>query len=197
MSDRQERLVQILFRLWSPFYDLPPAQALFYRPIHRKLLAAIGDVPARAVLDLGAGTGQLTADLRQRHPQALVVAADLSHQMLKQAGERAPTRVQANVYALPFADGAFDLVTSSISYHFYLEPQRALAQVRRVLGTGGRFALATMAPRQPGAWARLNARNMRFVTPDQIVRDLEEAGFRVDSVGRARLIAGVFLAVKR
>ena len=74
------------------------------------------------MLDLGCGTGQLTADLA-RFGSARVVGVDLSHDMLRQAAERAPERVRANVYALPFADGAFDLVTSSISYHFY-EPAR-------------------------------------------------------------------------
>jgi len=194
VSTRQERLVKILFRLWSPFYDLQAPQKLFYRPVHRALLAALGETPALSVLDLGAGTGQLTEDLRRRYQK--VVAADLSHDMLAQAGARAPLRVRANVYALPFADGAFDLVTSSISYHFYLEPQRALAQIRRVLRPGGRFALATMAPRRPSVFARLNAGNMRVVSPDQIVRDLEEAGFRVESVGRARLVVGVFVAIR-
>ena len=196
MATRQERLVQTLFRLWSPFYDLPPAQLLFYRPIPRALLAAVDVEQPRRVLDLGCGTGQLTADLRARFGSARVVGVDLSHDMLRQAAERAPERVRANVYALPFADGAFDLVTSSISYHFYLEPARALAQVRRVLRPGGRFLLATLAPMRPELFRRLAGPHLRLVDPAGVTKDLTDAGFRVVSQSRARWVAGIFVAVK-
>ena len=195
-----ERLVQTLFRLWSPVYDFWLPQALFYRPVHRALLAAIDRadplIAPRSILDLGCGTGLLTADLRARFPAARVVGADLSDAMLRQAGDRVPLRARANVYALPFADGAFDLVTSSISYHFYLEPARALAEIRRVLSPGGRFVLAALAsPRLGPLRVPLSPRaHMRVAAAGQIARELGAAGFHVTHVERVRALAAVFVA---
>jgi ubiquinone/menaquinone biosynthesis C-methylase UbiE len=192
----QQRVVQAIFRLWSPFYDFWPAQALFYRPVHRAMLALLdGDAP-RAVLDLGCGTGQLTADLRARFPSARVAGVDLSDAMLRQARGRVPLPVRASVYALPFADGAFTLVTSSISYHFYLEPERALAEIRRVLAPGGRFVLATLAPPRPRLFRALHGpmRHMRVTGADEVAGELAAAGFRVLRRERARGLVAVFAA---
>ncbi len=176
--------VELLFKLWSPIYDRPIFQRTFYRRIHARLLESLdGPAPSR-VLDLGCGTAQLTNDLQRRWPAALVMGADLSEGMLTAAqsrlGAAAPQLVRANVYALPFADDSLDLVTSSISYHWYVEPRRALAQVHRVLRPGGRFALATIS-------SLLTTRRlprMRVATLDATRADLVAAGFAVISTQR-------------
>src|SRR5262245_6527997 len=132
---RADRLVEFLFRLGSGDDDLQVFQVPFYRRVHAAVLGAIDPLPPpRHVIDLGCGTAQLTLDLSARSPG--VVGVDLSMDMLAAArrrlGPRAPQLVRANVYALPFSDRSVDLVTSTISYHWYLEPARALAELRRV-----------------------------------------------------------------
>jgi ubiquinone/menaquinone biosynthesis C-methylase UbiE len=190
---RTDRLVESLFRLWSGVYDLPLFQRLFYRRVHRAVLRVLDDAPVRnayRVLDLGCGTAQLTADLAARFPGAHVVGLDLSADMLAVARRRlaGPSLLRANVYALPLADGVLDLVTSTISYHWYLEPARALAEVRRVLRPGGRFVLATMATRR----FRLALAHQRLAPAADHLADLRAAGFAVTATVRVRPAVHIF-----
>jgi ubiquinone/menaquinone biosynthesis C-methylase UbiE len=192
---RTDRLVATIFRLWSGFYDRPLLQKTFYRRVHRAVLGAIDDAGVHAprrVLDLGCGTGQLTADLAARFPGAEVLGLDLSADMLAFARRRLaqPRLLRANVYALPIADGALDLVTSTISYHWYLEPLRALAEIRRVLRPGGHFVLATMATWFVSAVVGLN----RWVPASEHRNDLRAAGFSVGATARVRPTVHIFTA---
>src|SRR5262249_55515607 len=99
-----ERVVDVVFRAWSGFYDAPFLQKTFYRRVHAAVLREVVGLEPRAVVDLGCGTALLTADLRARLPSARVVAgADLSHEMLREGLRRHDSLVRANVYALPFA----------------------------------------------------------------------------------------------
>jgi ubiquinone/menaquinone biosynthesis C-methylase UbiE len=189
-----DRLVQFLFRVWSPIYDNPLFQKPFYRRVHRAVLDAIGAAQPRAAVDLGCGTAQLTADLQRRFRGGTVVGIDLSHEMLaagrSRLGAAAPPLLRANVYALPLRSGSIDLLTSTISYHFYREPRRALAEIRRVLRPGGRFVLATMASRLISG----DIGAMRLATAAQTRADLEASGFRVEVVRRVRPAVAVFVA---
>lgn len=194
---RADRLVTYLFRVWSGIYDQPIFQKPFYRRVHagvlRALDAAVDEAPGR-VLDLGCGTAQLTADLETRWPSAQVLGVDLSADMLALAHGRVAraSLLRANVYALPVADGALDVVTSTISYHWYLEPERALAEVRRALRPGGVFILATMASL---VFRGIVART-RLVPAAEHLTDLRDAGFDVRSTARVRPAVHIFTAEK-
>jgi SAM-dependent methyltransferase len=95
---------------------------------------------AHDVLDLGAGSGSLTAQLRRRAPR--VVAADPSRNLLTQL--RAATAdipaVQASAEALPFIDRSFDVVTVATAFHWF-DPVDALPEIARVLRPDGHLAL--------------------------------------------------------
>jgi ubiquinone/menaquinone biosynthesis C-methylase UbiE len=192
VSGARERYVEVLFRAWSRFYDAPLLQKPFYRRVHAAVLRAVGDVHAATVIDLGCGTGQLTADLAARFP--LVAGIDLSAAMLAAArrrlGAAAPPLLQANVYALPLRDASVDLLTSTISYHWYLEPERALAEIRRVVRPGGRFILATLTSRLfQGTLAAT-----RWVSPARHAADLRAAGFTITAESRVLPNVRVFTA---
>src|SRR5262249_13552898 len=144
-----------------------------------------------AVVDLGCGTALLTADLRARFPSARVVAGvDLSQSMLREGLRRHGALVRANVYALPFASGTVDLLTSTISYHVYVQPERALAEIRRVLAPGATLVLATMVTR----FLKGKAGVMRLTTIGETRRHLEQAGFSVERTGRVRPGVAVFVS---
>lgn len=49
--------------------------------------------------------------------------------------------MQARAEALPFAEGSFDVIVSSSSFHYWAEPVLGLAEVRRVLKPGGRIVV--------------------------------------------------------
>jgi malonyl-CoA O-methyltransferase len=188
--------VELLFRAWSGFYDLPLLQGVFYRRVHAALLRGLDHLPAEpgVVVDLGCGTAQLTIDLATRFPAATVLGIDFSGPMLDAARRRlgdAPLPlVRGNVYALPLGDASIDLLVSTISYHWYLEERRALAEIRRVVRPGGRFVLATLTSR----WFDGVVARQRWVTERRHAADLAAAGFRVLDVTTVRPSVRIFTA---
>lgn len=184
------RRVQQIFKAWSSFYGSPILQKPFYRRVHAAVMSEV--TAPRSLLDIGCGTGQLLGDLVDRFPAARAIGVDLSRHMLAVARRRLPARtglVCCNVYALPLADHAVELALSTISYHWYLEPQRALAEVHRVVAPGGRFVLATLVAPVPA-----ELRTMRVTTVDGIAGQLAAAGFQVERVTRVRPMVAVFAA---
>ena len=184
--------VEKLFRLWSPFYDHQIFQRTFYRPIHRKLIGRLDGLAPSRVVDLGCGTAQLTEDLVRRFPDAQVTGLDLSAEMLAAArtrmGQSTPPLVRANVYALPLAGGSVDLMTSSISYHWYKEPRRALGGIARVLSPSGRFVLATVV-----GWPRgIGFKAFRFASLEETREDMVASGLRVIGTSSALPMVTIF-----
>jgi SAM-dependent methyltransferase len=99
------------------------------------LAFVLGDRPRR-VLDLGAGTGLLSAVLRAAGHE--VVAVDPSPEMLDQLSARLP-EVEAHVGAaegVPVPDGSVDAVVAGQAAHWF-DPAPAAAEMRRVLRPGG------------------------------------------------------------
>jgi SAM-dependent methyltransferase len=100
--------------------------------------------PAR-VLDLATGGGHTALALASfaRH----VTACDVTEPMLGaargllRARGVAATFVAGDVEALPFRDGAFDVVTCRIAAHHFADVAAAVREVRRVLRPGGSFLL--------------------------------------------------------
>jgi tRNA (cmo5U34)-methyltransferase len=127
------------------------------------------------VLDLGAGTGLLSAMVAGKFPRARVTLVDLSVEMLRVARRRiagGPGRFEFRTmdYArkpLPRRDGGYDLVVSALSIHHLThgDKKELFGKVRRLLAVGG-----------------------YFVNADQIVGDTpeEEARFRDWWLGRVR-----------
>jgi malonyl-CoA O-methyltransferase len=120
------------------------------------------------VLDLGAGTGRMTSALKQRYRRALVVALDLAPGMLREARRhqhlfRRFERVCGDAMRLPFADASVDVIVSSLMLQWCDPPDRAFAEVRRVLKPGGLFAFSTFGPdtlkELRSAWAEADGYN--------------------------------------
>ena len=96
---------------------------------------------ARAILEVGSGTGALIPCLRERAPAAHLVSIDLAHAMLWRARRRCPDAalVQADVHRLPFMQsaGAFDLAVCHNSFPLFADMPFALRGLARVLALGG------------------------------------------------------------
>ncbi len=96
------------------------------------------------VLEAGCGIGAQTITLAEKSPGALITSIDLSEPSLVQAearvkasGGRNVTFLQADIYALPFADGTFDHIFVCFVLEHLPDPVPALTCLRRVLKPGG------------------------------------------------------------
>lgn len=100
------------------------------------------------VIDLGAGTGDGTAQLRRRYPRAQIIAADFSHAMLQQSRKResACDAVVADAFQLPLAADAVDLIFSSSTLQWCLPLVDVLQEIGRVLRPGGLLMFSTYGP---------------------------------------------------
>ena len=114
------------------------------------LCRATGIHPGERVLDVAAGSGN--AALAASRRGAAVTATDFVPQLLKAAARRAQaegldlqTR-EADAQALPFADGAFDVVLSTFGVMFAPDQARAAAELLRVCRPGGRIGLTAWTP---------------------------------------------------
>ena len=99
------------------------------------------------ILDVGCGTGEITARLAGLYPRASLVGVDLIERHLELARSRCAGlagRVafrKADAFALPFADTAFDLVVCRHVLQAVPRPHEAIAEMVRVLRPGGRLHL--------------------------------------------------------
>lgn len=106
--------------------------------------------PGHRVLECGCGSGELGGRVLERVPSASYVGVDLGAASLRHAGrEFAETRAswaQADLLALPFADGSFDRVFASSVLWYVPDPAAAVAEMVRVLRPGGRFVFDVRNP---------------------------------------------------
>jgi ubiquinone/menaquinone biosynthesis C-methylase UbiE len=121
-------------------------------------------LPGMSLLDVGCGPGTLTADLADRVRPGPVTAIEPIPTALALAGEETAGRRTANVrfavadvHALGFSHGAFDVVHAHQVLHHVADPVRALREMRRVCRPGGvvaardtDFAAYAWFPQVPG-----------------------------------------------
>ena len=144
------RAVAHAFDRASASYD---AAAALQERVRNELLQRLAELklaPA-SVLDLGAGTGHASRALKRRYPKALTVAADIAPGMLMRAKAQSRwlrrfERVRADAYSLPFRDGCFDLVFSSLMLQWCDDLDAVFAEIARVLKPGGVLMFSTFGP---------------------------------------------------
>ncbi|MGK5681583.1 class I SAM-dependent methyltransferase [Actinoplanes sp. URMC 104] len=105
------------------------------------------------VVDLGAGTGKLTRQIRDRGLR--VTAVDPSEGMLAQLRTSVPgvTASQGSAEHIPLPDGSADVVLVAQAWH-WVDPRRAAPEVARVLSPGGRLGLLWNVRDERCDWVR-------------------------------------------
>jgi demethylmenaquinone methyltransferase/2-methoxy-6-polyprenyl-1,4-benzoquinol methylase len=119
----------------------------------RRAAKIVASWQPRDVLDLATGSGDLAIAMQRRLPEAKIVAADFSPEMLEIAHAKGVrnTRI-ADALHLPFESGSFDAVTVAFGLRNMADWGRALAEMSRVLRDRGHllvldFSLPTGALR--------------------------------------------------
>lgn len=153
MSDEyflDPRTVRRSFDRAASTYD---AAAVVQKEIRTRLLERLDVVrlTPSAVLDLGAGTGHASRELKRRYSSAKVIALDLSLPMLRASARqqsllRRFAAVCADAHRLPLRTGSLDLVLSSLLLEWCHDPDAVFAEVARVLRPQGLFTFTTVGP---------------------------------------------------
>jgi demethylmenaquinone methyltransferase / 2-methoxy-6-polyprenyl-1,4-benzoquinol methylase len=107
--------------------------------VWRKHAARIvaGWIPGK-VVDLAAGTGDLTLALEKALPKSEILAADFSEEMLAMAKMKGVRRVvTADALALPFPDDSFDCLTIAFGLRNIKDWSAALREMARVVNVNG------------------------------------------------------------
>ena len=123
----------------------------------RRLVRCVRPGATGAVLDLAAGTLDVSREIRRRFPDQRVLSLDFSRAMLcrgkaKIAGDAAMIPVQADGRALPLPDGCVDSVTIAFGIRNILPRTDAYREILRVLAPGGRLCILEFGTGKARIW---------------------------------------------
>ncbi len=131
--------------VWASGDAYEPYVGRWSRVVARELLEWLGAPPGRSWLDVGCGTGALSATILAEAAPARVTGIDMSDAFAAYARERiADARAefrQGDAQALPFEDASFDAAVSGLVLNFLPDPGRGLAEMARVTRAGGVVAV--------------------------------------------------------
>ena len=152
---------------------------LFGERFHLAAFAALAS-STWTVGDLGCGTGQVSAALAPFVER--VIAVDASAAMLQAAKKRLHgfdniDLRRGDLEALPVDDARLDAATLMLVLHHVPEPEKAIAEVARVLKPGGRLLLVDMQPHDRDSYRQQMGHVWLGFSDDHIRRILSESGF--------------------
>lgn len=144
-QDKEKYIPALSFDFLTPIYDPVAALTTREKIFKRELVNQVALQPAQRILDLGCGTATLTVALKESCPEAEVFGLDGDAKILEIArrkAEQAGAEIKFETglsYKMPFEDGYFDAVVSSLFFH-HLTPEnkrKTLDEVFRVLKPSG------------------------------------------------------------
>lgn len=167
--------------------------ARLYERLAERIVAPLAaELNGALVIDVGAGTGAVCRALRAGG--ARPVALDASADMLAHGGGAAVISVIGDMLALPFLDCTFDAAVSAFAISHVDMPQRALAEMGRVVRRGGRVVVAVFGAspanpskdvvddvasrfgyRRPAWYAALKTRSETLSNTPELLRACAEA----------------------
>lgn len=141
--------ISVFRKIWSQ--GNPHKLAVEHQIISEQLVAEAVVRAGQKVLDLAAGSGNTTVAAARRY--ARVTASDVVPELLEMARRRLEAEqlegvefhVADSSSTIPFPDGAFDVVLSSLGASFFPDHQRVVDELLRVTRPGGTIGLALWA----------------------------------------------------
>jgi ubiquinone/menaquinone biosynthesis C-methylase UbiE len=153
--------------------------------------------PHDRVLDVATGPGFI-ALLFAEHAQH-VTGIDLTRALLTKAkafqherGIKNVNFLEGDGEFLPFAEGTFDLVTCHKAFHHFPRPERVLAEIYRVLKSGGRLVLGDTLSSEDLEKSELHNRlermrdasHVKMYPLSELRKLIEGAGFEIEDVAQ-------------
>lgn len=213
------QFVQSMFTKIAHRYDMMNRLMTGYQDVRwrKQVIQLAGLKPNASLLDLGTGTGDLAREALSEFPNAKVIAADFTLEMMRVGAQQAGLLnfSAADALRLPFESESFDAVVSGFLMRNVIDLKKAIQEQHRVLKSGGQIViLDTTRPGRnllsPFIWIHMHIiipvlgsllsgvreaytylpdTTEGFVTAEQLAERLNEAGFR--NVGFQRLMFGI------
>lgn len=168
------------------------------------VLGVGGDHPRAlgTLIDIGTGTGRMLELFAGFADVAMGI--DRSPEMLRLARAKLAAQPhtelrQADLYALPMADGAADVAIVHHVLHFAQQPAAAIAEAGRVLAPGGRLLIADFAPHDREDLRLRDAHSRLGFADDQVAAWFAAAGLqpaRIETLGGGELTVKLWLGRK-
>ena len=136
-------------KMWASG-DYPSMVDAFLQPLGPRLVEACGIGPGMTVLDVAAGSGNASIPAAQRG--ARVTASDLTPELFDAGRARAEAEgveldwVEGDAERLPFENGSFDVVMSSIGAMFAPQHHDVADELARVCSPGGTIGMLNWTP---------------------------------------------------
>lgn len=144
-------LVAQRFGSSAQFYD----EAAVIQPIVAQNLVEYLSLKPKTILEIGCGTGGLSALLVKKFPEAKITVSDISSQMLfvcqKNIGDRVGYRV-VDAEKLPFDMGSFDLIISSLALQWVSNLPSVLRNLVDILNPGGTLCFSLLGDENFKEW---------------------------------------------
>jgi len=134
-----------MFDAWAPTFDNKRFD--LFRRMQKRVLDMLELREDSVLLDIGCGTGwAVRAAAEMVGPGGSAYGVDLSPQMIQSATKAAHGIENAhfktaNAEKLPFEASSFDFIICTMSFHHYLDPGKAVAEMARVLKPGGKVCI--------------------------------------------------------
>ena len=175
------------FSLAASTYD---QVAALQRSVSEHLLTKIPQRSFGNIIDLGCGTGVVSAQLTQRFPASSVFGLDIAEGMLEYARTRFSSSALhwccADAESLPLQDNSVELIFSSLAVQWCADFQQLCNEVIRVLKPGGSCVLATLGPKTlyelRSAWQQVDGyvHVNRFIDSKAVMDAAQSAGFECE-----------------
>jgi malonyl-CoA O-methyltransferase len=171
--------------------DSYDANAVLQQEVGRRLTERLEFIKLQPalVLDLGCGTGQISADLLKRYKSAQVLGIDLAASMVQKTCQRGgwlrkPKGICADVAQLPLKDQCADMALSNLMLQWCNDLPNTFREIARVLKPQGLFMFATLGTdtlkELRASWAKVDGftHTNQFQDMHDIGDALMQAGFR-------------------
>jgi SAM-dependent methyltransferase len=132
--------------MFAQSHSYEPFMGRWSRRLAPEFVDFAGVQDGESILDVGSGTGALSAAAAEGRPRTHVTGVEKAPDYVAAARQRTPRRnvrfVVGDAHALDFSDATFDRALSLLSLNFMPDPARALAEQIRVTRPGGLIAAA-------------------------------------------------------
>lgn len=165
---------------WDVTFSNNVAYKYLERPAMKKLLPQ--DLEYKDVLSIGVGAGDELVEIIKQNPKR-VVGIDISEKLLEITKKKFPSveTIQMDMMELNFPDNSFDLIYSSLAFHYSSDWDALMSKIYKILKSNGFLLFST---HHPGFWGNkeqigsvTNERGVRLTTHKTILHAGVEATY--------------------